>query len=448
VQANSWLRGQGGAVGGSWIGDDDRVGLGAVRYESKYGIPAEDTYIDMHQTKLLMRSSFGLGEGVWRNLTVDGGWADYAHSERDETGEALSTFKDKEWDVRAEAVTGAWSFLSESALGVQLQKRDFSALGEGEEFLLPTTTGSRAVFGFAEAPLGTKLRLQFGARVESVDVDGTSPDDVATSRSFTPVSGSAGLVMDLGEAWRLGLSLSSASRAPAQVELFARGAHDGPRTFETGDPTLGEERANSAEVSLRWRGGRVHADGSLWVTQFDDYIHGELTGRTCDEEGNCFDGDVEELQEMFYAQQDARFRGAEAHAEIELMQHAAGDLHLDLMADVVRATFDGGGNVPRIPPWHAGAGVSWQSEMFDAGVSAKYSARQSDTGVNETVTEDYVSVDAQLAWRPWSRNRGIELALVGRNLTDSVQRNAVSLNKDEVLLPGRDIRLMFRAQFD
>ena len=38
--------------------------------------------------------------------------------------------------------------------------------------------------------------------------------------------------------------------------------------------------------------------------------------------------------------------------------------------------------------------------------------------------------------------------MVGRNLADSVQRNAVALNKDEVLMPGRDIRLMFRAQLD
>src|SRR5262249_14661384 len=161
------------------------------------------------------------------------------------------------------------------------------------------------------------------------------------------------------------------ARAPAQTELFARGPHDGPATFETGDAALDMERANSAELSLRWRGGRVHADGSLWVTHFDNYIYGALTGRSCDEEGNCMDGDAGELKELFYAQRDARFRGAEAHAEIELLQHAAGDLHLNLLADTVRATFDGGGNVPRMPPWHAGAGLSWQSARIDASLFAK-----------------------------------------------------------------------------
>ena len=126
-----------------------------------------------------------------------------------------------------------------------------------------------------------------------------------------------------------------------------------------------------------------------------------------------------------------------------------GDLHLNLLADVVRATFNqGAGDVPRMPPYHLGAGVSWHGERFDANVFAKYSARQSQVAAAETPTAGFTTVDAQLAFRPWTARPGIELALVGRNLTDSVQRNAVALNKEEVLMPGRDIRLMFRAQLD
>ncbi len=165
----------------------------------------------MEQTKLSLRSAWGLHAGPWQQLTVDGGWADYQHSEI-EDGAAVSTFKDKEWDARAEAVAGAWAFLSSAALGLQMQQRDFSALGEGQEYLLPTTTKNRAAFGFAEAPLGQRLRAQFGARVENVDIDGTDVDDVATSLSYTPVSGSVGLVLDATPQWRLGLSLSSAAR--------------------------------------------------------------------------------------------------------------------------------------------------------------------------------------------------------------------------------------------
>jgi iron complex outermembrane receptor protein len=449
AMANSWLRGRGGALGGAWIGEDNRVGLGVVRHESRYGIPGEDAYIDMEQTKLSLRSSFGMSTGAWRQLTVDAGAADYQHSERDPEGVAASTFKDREWDARAEAVAGPWGVLAESALGVQLQQRNFRALGEGRGYLLPTQTRSRAVFGFAESKLAESLRLQFGARVEHVEVDGTPASDVVTSRGFTPISASTGLVFDAGDAWRLGFSLASAARAPAQTELFARGVHDATATYETGQPALRQERARSAELSLRWRRGRVHADGSVWMTDFRNFVYGELTGRSCSEDGACVAGDGEEFTELVYTQRGARFRGAEGHAEIELLQRPAGDLHLNLLADVVRARLDdGAGHVPRIPGYRVGAGLAWQGMQFDASVFVKYSGRQARVAAEETPTAAFTNLDAELTWRPWVRQPGMSVALVGRNLTDSLQRNAVSLNKDEVILPGRDLRVVFRLAFD
>jgi iron complex outermembrane recepter protein len=192
----------------------------------------------------------------------------------------------------------------------------------------------------------------------------------------------------------------------------------------------------------------VHADGSLWVSDFRNYIYGALTGRSCSEEGVCVDGEGEELAELLYGQRDARFHGAEGHAEIDLLRVAQGDLHLELTGDVVRAKFAGGGHVPRIPPYRIGGGLSWQGARVDARVFLRYSGRQSRTAAGETPTAGFTSLDAEFAFRPWTHREGVELALVGRNLTDSRQRNAVALNKDEIMLPGRDLRLVLRARLD
>ncbi len=73
------------------------------------------------------------------------------------------------------------------------------------------------------------------------------------------------------------------------TEMFARGGHDGPGTFETGDPDLQMERANSVEGTLRIRSGRFHFDGSIYSSWFSNYIYGDLTGRTCDEDEGCSD---------------------------------------------------------------------------------------------------------------------------------------------------------------
>jgi iron complex outermembrane receptor protein len=77
----------------------------------------------------------------------------------------------------------------------------------------------------------------------------------------------------------------------------------------------------------------------------------------------------------------------------------------------------------------------------------KYAGRQTDTAFAETETAGFVNVDAQFGWRPIASNPDMELVLVGHNLTDATQRNAIALNKDEVVLPGRDVRLLFRAAF-
>jgi iron complex outermembrane receptor protein len=105
------------------------------------------------------------------------------------------------------------------------------------------------------------------------------------------------------------------------------------------------------------------------------------------------------------------------------------------------------GNVPRMPPYHVGAGLSWTAAQLDGGFLVKYAGRQNDTAIAETPTAGFVNVDAQLGWRPVASNPDMELVLVGHNLTDATQRNSVALNKDDVILQGRDVRLLFRAAF-
>lgn len=448
TMTNSFFRGDGYSGGASYFFGDNRVGAAAVRYDAQYGIPGEDTYIDMQQTKELFRSSFAVNAGAFKTLTVEGGYADYEHSERNPDGTPESTFKDREWDGRTEAIFDAVGPFSGAALGVQAQRKNFSALGEGEDYLLPTQTRSEAAFGFAEIPAGEHLRWQLGARVEQVQIDGTSAADEDVSRDFTPASASVGMLYDVNAAVSLGLTASSAARAPAQTELYARGPHDGPATFETGDPTLTIERANSLEGTLRVRTDNFRLEGSLWGAKFDDYIYGRLTGRTCDDAGVCVESDDEELKEMDYTQQAATFWGAEARATIGLAQGGAGRLEAQVLADYVRATLDdGGGNVPRIPPYHVGGGLTWSGASLEASFLLKYSGAQTRTALAESRTGGYASLDAQVSWRPMPTNRDVELVLAGSNLTDSTQRNAIALNKDEVILPGRDVRLMVRATF-
>jgi iron complex outermembrane receptor protein len=120
-------------------------------------------------------------------------------------------------------------------------------------------------------------------------------------------------------------------------------------------------------------------------------------------------------------------------------------LHLLSLADYVRATLDDGENVPRIAPYHVGVGLNWEAPAFGGGFVFRYTGRQDEIGVAETETAGFTSLDADASWRPFKDEKNVELVLVGRNLTDTTQRNAVALNKDDVILPGREVRFLIRA---
>jgi iron complex outermembrane receptor protein len=447
TMSNSYFDGGGYSLGGSWLSGQNRIGAALIQYDSEYGIPGEEAFIDMKQTKELLRSSFAPGWGALHTLTLEAGHADYGHSEIEiETGEVGSTFEIDEWEARAEALFSTIGPFSAAALGVQFQDKEFSALGEGADYLLPAQTRSAAAFAFADAPLGARLHLHLGGRVESVGVDGTPADGVATSRDFTPVSASAGLLFDAADGVQFGVTLASATRAPGQTELYARGPHEATGTFEIGNPDFDEERSHSLEATLRYEADRVRIEAAAWTARFSDYIYGNVTGRTCDDEGVCVDDDSGELAELIYEQRDATFWGAEGRVTVDLVQAAGAPLRGIVLADYVRAGLSGDGEVPRISPYHVGAGLEWSAARFGAGFMVRYTgARDERLAPAETPTAGFASVDAQAMWRPFEKSPDLEVSLVGRNLTDRLQRNAISLNKDEVVLPGREVRLMIRA---
>lgn len=447
VQTNSFFHGRGGSVGGSYFlgGGDSHVGLAVTHYDAQYGIPSDTTFIDMRQTKIMSRNSFDLGTGLLKTLNVDGSYANYTHDEKNPDGSINTTFKNKEGNARAELLLNRIGAVRNTAVGFEYQHRDFSAIGEDSSYLNPATSENVAGYVFTEVELAKALHLEASGRVEHVSVTGTPSTDVFSKRSYTPVSGAIGALFTATEGVKLGLNFSSTGRAPALTELFARGGHDGPQTFETGDPNLKIERANSLELSLRIRKGPFRFDGSLYNTWYKNYIYGDLTGRTCDDDGDCVVGDSEELREVIYRQQGARFRGLEAQATYDLLQGPSGTLTAKVLGDYTRATLDSGSNVPRIPPYRVGGGLNWQSKIVDAGVTFIHYGRQNKFGDFDTATDSYNSLSAQAAVRPFKQYPGVELALIGQNLTNDVQRLATSFNKDLVEMPGRSLRVVLKV---
>ena len=155
-----------------------------------------------------------------------------------------------------------------------------------------------------------------------------------------------------------------------------------------------------------------------------------------------------DLKEMNYTQTDARFWGAEVKGSVPLGSVGGGDLTARWLADYVRAQFASeGANVPRIQPGRAGGGLDWTSDRIDVGFMLLQVADQTRVGVADSPTDGYTSIDLHLNWRPFGEAKKVEVLLLAQNLADEMVRNATALNKDEVMMPGRNIRLVLRARF-
>jgi len=492
-QINSAARAQGGAAGLSYIGHSGFAGFGYSHYNALYGIPGGDaaasrTRLDPTQDKLFSRGEYRFDSGLFEAVRFWLGASDYKHNERglDDAGidSIRATFTNRQVEGRVEVqhvpVQTVFGTLV-GAAGVQGDLAKLGTSGEAGGLLSPTDTRSLAGYLFEQLQLGAGLRLQASGRIEAVRAAGTtsffpasflpsfSPtgevgadgnpllaaDALAQSsftRRFTPKSAGFGILQDLPFGFVGSISGQYVERAPAAAELFSRGSHDATATFEIGDPNLKLERARTVEIGLRRAEGPLRVDATGYFTRYTDFIYRRVTGVRCDEEFSSCGGDGS-LQQIVFTQQNAIFFGAEIATQWDAIHtDGGGVIGVDAQYDFVRAQFDDGTFVPRIPPHRLGGGFFWRENGLFARVNVLHAFDQRQIAANETTTDGYTLLRAELSYtQPTDRKksgiREFTIGIRGDNLLDEQVRNAASFRKDEILLPGRSVRLFLHARF-
>ncbi len=445
----SWM----GSLGGSYFGSAGRIGVAYTRAENVYGIPedGEPVEIDMHTDRFRFEADLEELLPGLRSVRVRGVYSDYEHDEI-AGGEVGQTYRNEEFEGRVEALHDEILGFT-GAIGLHGRHRDFRAEGEAAEFLAPAETSTTALYVFEERTLRDELTLETGFRVEHTRVQGSDLTGRHRDLDFVPLSGSIGLVAKPLSGLTIGLTTSIGQRAPAQVELFARGPHEATQTFEIGSPDLDEETSYTGEFRIGFTTERGRIEWSGFATRYEDFIFANATGELVDEDGNPVAAGPDALELIRYRNRDATFLGTELAGEIDLLQLDCGSLGLDGRFDYVRARFDaigaGGRNeVPRIVPIRWGLGAYFESEDLSARVGFLRTEAQQAIGDFERATNGFTYLNASLSYRlALFEGAPLELSVVARNLTDVRGRNHVSFNKDEVLLPGRNIRFGARARF-
>lgn len=480
-QFNSFAEADGGALGASLVGDQGFIGVALSRYQSFYGIPGEEApelrpRIDLEQDKVQARGEWRVGGLGIEALRFWFGASEYAHNEVVDEGEGDeigSRFTTEAYETRFEAqhlpiVTTLGQL--RGAIGVQVV--DSSVRGqsfEGDSLLAPSRTESIAAYWFEELDLTAQLTLQAAARIEHTEIDGfgrLSPLDaeqqlVGLNRDFNPFSASLGGRYRLPDGSVVSLSGQYVERAPDAAELFSAGIHEATGTFEIGNPDLSTEKAASVEFGVRKARGAFRYDTTAFYTRYDGFIFRELTGLACegtlasceqegDEEEHHDDDDGhghEELDQVLFRQRDATFFGVEIAAQYDVAPIWNGVWGIEGQYDFVRARFDEGGNVPRIPPHRLGGGLFYRDANWFARAGVLHAFQQDDIGENEEVTPGYTLVSAEVAYTlamdpETGLGPSMTIGIKGENLADDEVLNHASFKRrEEVLLPGANVRV-------
>ena len=489
-QPNSAAQASGASVGGSYIFDGGFIGAAITQNDSLYRIPGIDgadhqTRIDAHQTKFTAKGEYRPDAAAIDAIRFWAGATDYKHNEigladpaDPSTLGVRQTFTNKEQEGRVEVQFAPFNVrfaALTTAVGVQASHQQLTApspddIGSPINGLWdPNKNTKVAGYVFNELKFSDTTKAQISGRIEHTNLSGTTPGFIpdefdlnvdpaaigpATSRNlnFTPKSASIGLIQNLP--WDLAASITGqyVERAPKPAELFSRGGHDATVTFDIGNPNLGIETAKSVEVGLRRATGPLRFEVTGYYTKFNGFIYRRLTGNTC-EDGACQAGPGLELNQAIYSQRDATFRGGEFQFQYDVLPVWNGQFGIEGQYDIVRATFEDGTNVPRIPPQRLGGGLFYRDANWLMRVNLLHAFAQNDIAVvGETATAGYNLLKAEVSYKTkldasWFGAREMTVGLVGNNLLNENIRNHVSYTKDEVLMPGIGMRAFANLKF-
>jgi iron complex outermembrane receptor protein len=455
--ANSQSRNAFGSVGLSWTGARGYFG-GSYGYDdSRYGVPViEEGLVELTPRKhaFTLRAGAQRPDRAFDALRGTLAVRRYRHDEV-VAGEVGTAFRN---DTVEGEVMGSHAAIwrLKGSIGGSILERHFDAAGE--EALSPRVDQRSFAAFLYEEVTWPHVTLQFGARVDRLAYEPRAEP----GRTFTVGSGSFGLLFRPAAAddrVTFALSLARAGRAPALEELFFLGPHPGNFAFEVGNPNLEPEHALGFDLSFRWRGTRASGEVTYFRNDISDYVFGapltqqdfrtreaEFAARfpsraiARDEDG----AEHGEFPLVEYVGADAVLQGVEAHGDVALTQQ----LFLEFQLDSVHGTLQTTGEpLPRMPPLRTGVGLRYQRNAFQAGGHLRLGRRQDRLFRTETPTDGYRLVRLFASYAFGRGNVAHTVTVRADNATNALYRNHLSLIKDLVPEPGRDVRLLYNLAF-
>ena len=398
--------------------------------EGPSGYAMELPFQQVRHYKALNDNTFLVGEGRVKMLLG------FQHNRRQEYEEELD---EAGLDFRLNTVNYDLKYISGENVGWKVSTGVNGMWQEsdnlGEEVLIPAyrlldaglfVTASKALgkFHFSGGVRGDLRRLH------SMVLAGRFED---FSRSFTGLTGSAGVVWSPLPVLNFRANVARGFRAPNLSELASNGVHEGTVRYERGNNGLKPEFSLQGDLGADFSSEHVSLAAALFCNRIDNYIYAARTGEVLDG-----------YQVYRYEADDALLYGA----EISLDCHPVHCLHLGADWSYVRGT-SGGRDLPLMPAPRLAAEVKWEithggrvlNNCYVALRAEHRSAQDHFLPGTETATEAYTLLGASAATDLMVKGRrAATISIIADNLTDAVYFDHLSrLKYVGVHNPGRNV---------
>jgi len=147
----------------------------------------------------------------------------------------------------------------------------------GQRFFVPNyRLWNAGVFSILRKRLSSRLDAEAGLRYDyrSQSVFRNAGGQVLQDDyEFSLPNYSLGFVFKTDSSLTLRLHAGTSKRAPSINEWFSNGLHHGTASYESGDPSLGLEKAWTVTSGARYNSKRMRVDASIFLLHIDDYIY-------------------------------------------------------------------------------------------------------------------------------------------------------------------------------
>jgi len=342
-----------------------------------------------------------------------------------------------------------------TTIGINGMEQTNSNLGE-EQLIPEYSLFDIGGFVYTQKRIG-KLTLSGGIRLDNRSLDsklfmnGVDVKFAAFKKSFTNVSGSAGLGYEASKTVTLKFNLARGFRAPGIPELASNGAHEGTNRFEYGEQSLKSETSLQADAGIVVATEHVSFNANIFYNPISNFIYYRKLGAAAGGDSLIVDG-TQTFYAFRFAQANAKLYGAEFNLDIH--PHPLDWLHIENTFSWVRGKLsrqeDGSDNLPFIPATRLinevkvellKKGKTFQNVFIKAEADNTFAQNDPFTGYNtETATPGYTLFNAGIGGEIKNKTKTVCSIFIGvNNIADIAYQNHLSRLKygPENLATGR-----------